>query len=224
MNKLTKTITDYSKEHIDALNDWYSWREINEEKLPLGIELPKGNQYIKNLSLKKQLNKCWKEAQDDKVKFELIEYYISTWGGIHTNSEESMMEYSTLSATQLIKFGKKGIASWSKAIVVHDPEEYAIFDARVAISLNCIQKLYNLYEPMLFPILPSRNKKVALGNKLIRKTAKAESWTKAYDETFYKQYLNILRSVADELDSDISTIEMLLFAKAEELVDKTFPN
>ena len=224
MNKLTKTITDYSKEHIDALNDWYSWREINEEKLPLGIELPKGNQYIKNLSLKKQLNKCWREAQDDKVKFELIEYYISTWGGIHTNSEESMMEYSTLSATQLIKFGKKGIASWSKAIVVHDPEEYAIFDARVAISPNCIQKLYNLYEPMLFPILPSRNKKVALGNKLIRKTAKAESWSKAYDETFYKQYLNILRSVANELDSDISTIEMLLFAKAEELVDKTFPN
>jgi len=33
-----------------------------------------------------------------------------------------------------------------------------------------------------------------------------------------------LRSVANELDSDISTIEMLLFAKAEELVDKTFPN
>tara|TARA_B100001113_G_C21004920_1_gene576629 strand:+ start:307 stop:981 length:675 start_codon:yes stop_codon:yes gene_type:complete len=224
MNKLIKTITDYSKEHIDALNDWYSWREINEEKLPLGIKLPKGNQYIKNLSLKKQLNKCWRETQDNKVKFELIEYYISDWGGIHTNSEESMMEYSTLSATQLIKYGKKGIASWSKAIVVHDPEEYAIFDARVAISLNCIQKIHKLYKPILFPILPSRNKKVKLGNKLIRKTAKAESWTKAYDETFYKQYLNILRSVANELDSDISTIEMLLFAKAEELVDKTLPN
>ena len=170
------------------------------------------------------MNKCWREAQDDKVKFELIEYYISTWGGIHTNSEESMMEYSTLSASELIKLGKKGIASWSKAIVVHDPEEYAIFDARVAISLNCIQKLYKLYDPTLFPILPSRNKKVALGNKLIRTIAKSESWAKAYDETFYKQYLNILRSVANDLDSDISTIEMLLFAKAEELVDKTFPN
>ena len=224
MNKLIKTITDYSKEHIDALNDWYSWREINEEKLPLGIELPKGNQYIKNLSLKKQLNKCWRETQDNKVKFELIEYYISTWGGIRTNSEESMMEYSTLSATQLIKLGKKGIASLSKAIVVHDPDEYAIFDARVAISLNCIQMIHKLHEPMLFPILPSRNKKVALGNKLIKKIAKAKSWIKAYDETFYKQYLNILKSVANELDSDISTIEMLLFAKAEELVDKTFPN
>ena len=99
------------------------------------------------------MNKCWREAQDDKVKFELIEYYISTWGGIHTNSEESMMEYSTLSASELIKLGKKGIASWSKAIVVHDPEEYAIFDARVAISLNCIQKLYNLYKVQVSPFL-----------------------------------------------------------------------
>jgi len=223
MNGLTKIITDYSKEHIDKLNNWYSWREINEEKLPLGIKLPKGNQYIKNLSLKKQLNKYWRETQDNKVRFELIKYYISTWGGIHTNSEQSMMEYSILSATQLIKLGKKGIASWSKAIVIHDPEEYAIFDARVAISLNCIQKIYKLYQPILFPVLPSRNKKVALGNKLIRKIAKAESWTKAYDDTFYKQYLNILRSVANELNSDISTIEMLLFAKAEELVDKTIP-
>jgi hypothetical protein len=96
MNKLKKTIADYSKEHIDKLNDWYNWREINEEKLPQGIKLPDGNQYIKNISLKEQLNKCWRETQDNKVKFELIEYYISTWGGIHTNSEESMFEYSTL--------------------------------------------------------------------------------------------------------------------------------
>ena len=224
MKKLIKVITDYSRKNIDELNNWYSWREINEDKLPLGIKLPRGNQYIKNLSLKKQLNKCWREAQDNRVRGKLIEYYISTWGGIHTNSKESIIEYSTISAAQLIKFGKKGIASWSKAIVIHDPEEYAIFDARVAISINCIQKLFNLNEPMLFPILPSRNKKVALGNKLIKQTAKIESWGKTYDETFYKQYIDILKSAANELSSDISTIEMLLFAKAEEFVDKTFPN
>ena len=92
-----------------------------------------------------------------------------------------MEEYSKLSASQLIKNGKKGIASWSKAIVVHDPNEYAIFDARVAISLNCIQKLYGLNYAVLFPVLPSRNKIVALGNKLIRATAKSESWEKAYE-------------------------------------------
>ena len=44
-------------------NDWYNWREINEDKLPMGIELPEGNQYVKNVVLKKELNKKWKESQ-----------------------------------------------------------------------------------------------------------------------------------------------------------------
>ena len=222
MKKLTEIIVEYSKKYVNENNDWYNWREINEDKLPMGIELPKGNQYLKNVILKKELNKKWKESQSDEDKLILIKYYIATWGGIHTNSSESMEEYSKLSASQLIKNGKKGIASWSKAIVVHDPNEYAIFDARVAISLNCIQKLYGLNDAVLFPVLPSRNKIVALGNKLIKATAKSESWEKAYEENFYTQYLKILNYVAKELNSDISTIEMLLFAKAEELVQDTY--
>ena len=222
MKKLTEIIVKYSKKYVNENNDWYNWREINEDKLPMGIELPKGNQYLKNVILKKELNKKWKESQSDEDKLILIKYYIATWGGIHTNSSESMEEYSKLSASQLIKNGKKGIASWSKAIVVHDPNEYAIFDARVAISLNCIQKLYGLNDAVLFPVLPSRNKIVAIGNKLIKATAKSESWEKAYEENFYTQYLKILNYVAKELNSDISTIEMLLFAKAEELVQDTY--
>jgi len=222
MEKLIKIITEYSKTHLDKNNDWYNWKEINENKLPLGIILPKGNQYAKNLVLKNELHKKWKESSNPEDKFILIKYYIATWGGIHTNSSESMNEYTTIPATELIKKGKKGIASWSKAIVVHNPNEYAIFDARVAISLNCIQKLYEINEKILFPVLSSRNKTVALGNKLIKKTAKIESWKKAYEENFYKQYLRILKSVAVKLETDISTIEMLLFAKAEELVEKVF--
>ena len=222
MKKLTEIIVKYSKKYINENNDWYNWREINEDKLPMGIKLPNGNQYLKNVVLKKELNKKWKESQSDEDKLILIKYYIATWGGIHTNSSESMEEYSKFSASELIKNGKKGIASWSKAIVVHDPNEYAIFDARVAISLNCIQKLYGLNDAVLFPVLPSRNKIVAIGNKLIKATAKSESWEKAYEENFYTQYLKILNYVAKELNSDISTIEMLLFAKAEELVQDTY--
>lgn len=224
MKRLTEIIVEYSKKYINKNNDWYNWREINEDKLPIGIKLPEGNQYVKNVVLKKELNKKWKESKSDEDRLILIKYYIATWGGIHTNSKESMEEYSKLSATQLIKNGKKGIASWSKAIVVHNPDEYAIFDARVAISLNCIQKLYGLKDAVLFPILPSRNKIVAIGNKLIKDTAKSESWEKANEENFYTQYLKILNYVAIELSTNISTIEMLLFAKAEEIVENTYPN
>ena len=208
MKKLTEIIVEYSKKYVNENNDWYNWREINEDKLPMGIELPKGNQYLKNVVLKKELNKKWKESQNVEDKLILIKYYIATWGGIHTNSLESMEEYSKLSASQLIKNGKKGIASWSKAIVVHDPNEFAIFDARVAISLNCIQKLYGLNDAVLFPVLPSRNKIVALGNKLIKATAKSESWEKVYEENFDAQYLKILNYAA----------------KAEELVQDAYPN
>jgi len=82
--------------------------------------------------------------------------------------------------------------------------------------------LYGLNDAVLFPVLLSRNKIVAIGNKLIKATAKSESWEKAYEENFYTQYLKILNYVAKELNSDISTIEMLLFAKAEELVQDTY--
>lgn len=222
MKKITETITAYAKEFINSENDWYSWREINEEKLPNGVELPIGNQYLKNLVLKQELNNRWKNSGNSKEKFELIKYYIATWGGIHTNSQESMNEYSNLSARELIKKGKKGIASWSKAIVIHDPNKYAIFDARVAISLNCIQKLYNIENKVLFPVLSSRNKVVARGNKLIKESAKLENWKKANEETFYNQYLEILENVADEFNTNVSTVEMLLFAKAEELVKETY--
>lgn len=222
MKKLTETITDYAKEFINSENDWYSWREINEKKLPKGIELPIGNQYIKNLILKQELNSKWQNSDSDEEKNELIKYYITTWGGIHTNSQDSMNEYYNLSANELIQKGKKGIASWSKAIVIHNPNKYAIFDARVAISLNCIQKLYNIDDKILFPVLSSRNKVVAKGNKLIKETAKNEKWKKANEDIFYNQYLSILEKVAQEYNTNISTVEMLLFAKAEELVELTF--
>ena len=222
MKNLINSITEYSKDYLNKKNDWYNWREIKEEKLPLEIKLPQGNQYLKNRALKNELNLKWKNTTSQDEKFELIKYYIATWGGIHTNGKESMTEYTTLSAPELIGKGVKGIASWSKAIVIHNPNEYAIFDARVAISLNCIQKIYNLDSKTLFPILSSRNKVVAKGNRLVKNIAKNEKWTKANEETFYNEYLNILNQVSKNFDTDISTIEMLLFAKAEELVEKTF--
>ena len=44
MKKLTEIIVEYSKKYVNENNDWYNWREINEDKLRMGIELPKGNQ------------------------------------------------------------------------------------------------------------------------------------------------------------------------------------
>ena len=221
MKEITEAVNVYSSKYLNVQNDWYSWREINESKLPAGINLPKGNQYLKNLVLKEELHKKWKTSSTIEEKHELIKYYISTWGGIHTNSAESMHLYTTLSAEELIGNGKKGIASWSKAIVIHDPEKYAIYDARVAISLNCIQEQFNVGSKILFPVLSSRNKVVAKGNSLIKNLAKRDRWNKAEEGVFYNQYLTLLADVSENHETNISTIEMLLFAKAEELVEQS---
>ena len=101
---------------------------------------------------------------------------------------------------------------------------FSIFILHLTITgiLLTYPKLFNVNEAILFPILSSRNKTVALGNKILKNTAKTEFWKKANVNNFYVQYLKILNTVAKELNTNISTIEMLLFAKAEELVETTF--
>lgn len=224
MNNLKDALVDYCKVHIDPINEWYSWRAIDEKKLPSGINLPQGNQYTKNLALKWQLHEKWSANSNNEDRLNLTKYYIATWGGIHSNGFEKLIEYSMMPADQLIAKGRNGIASWSKALVLHNPSKYAIYDARVAISINCLQKLYGVKNKMCFPLLSSRNRKVAKGNLKFKKILQTECWSKSSDNAFYNQYLEILNEVKGQLDTDISTIEMLLFAKAEELVIKVFGN
>jgi len=167
------------------------------------------------------LNEKWIIENDSEKKGELIEYYIKTWGGIKGNKKDSMKEYCSLSAEKLIKKGIKGIASWSKALVLHNWNKYAIFDARVSCSLNALQIIYNCNEKKLFPILASQNKRIIIANKNLKRISKNENWTKDNEYDFYRNYLNLLERVAKELETNISTVEMLLFAKAEEFIEKS---
>ena len=41
---LENAIKKLAEDNIDGTNDWYSWRAINESKLPNGICLPQWNQ------------------------------------------------------------------------------------------------------------------------------------------------------------------------------------
>jgi len=87
---LDDAIINFSKTYINERNDWYCWRRINEKKIPLGVTLPQGNQYIKNIALKKELNKKWIATKSSKEKKLITSYYISTWGGIHGNSDKNI--------------------------------------------------------------------------------------------------------------------------------------
>ncbi|MCW2120721.1 hypothetical protein [Flavobacterium sp. 7A] len=217
---LKNAIVTICTECFDNTNDWYNWRKINESVLPQDIKLPDGNQYKKNIALKTKLHEKWKSEIELSKKGELIEYYIKTWGGIKGNQALALQEYKTSAAKELIEKGVKGIASWSKALVVHDHNKYAIFDARVSCSLNALQIIYETKEKSLYPLLASQNKRIIKANKTLKLISKEPNWKKTNEFTFYKEYLELLNLCANELNTTISTVEMLLFAKAEELIEK----
>lgn len=216
---LSETISILCDEYIDERNDWYTWK-INESMIPAGITLPEGNMYFKNIALKKALHQAWKKKTDPDKKGALIAYYIRDWGGIKSNSHETMEWYKTACPQSLIANGKKGIASWSKALVVHDPGTYAIFDARVSTSLNCLQIIYGTSKRILYPLLSSKNKTITAGQSKIKEIANRDRWGKANSYVFYRDYLELLEKAAAMSNIGISTVEMLLFAKAEEFVRK----
>ncbi len=219
MEELKNILLEFSQTHLTENNGWFNWC-VNENHLPKNIILPDGNNYSKNISLKKQLHTLWKNEKNETIKGDLIEYYIVKWGGIKTNGVASLNIYRSNNAEELILKGNQGVASWSKALVVHDWNNYAIFDARVSCSLNILQILSNNEAKILFPILSSRNNLINKGNSEIKEISRIENWSRLSNRIFYEEYIKLLKSVAKELNSNISTIEMLLFAKAEVLVNE----
>jgi hypothetical protein len=215
---LIEAIDRFCGENLSEHNNWYDWK-FNESLIPIDSRLLFGNPYSKNIILKHELHNAWKNEPDRKKKAEIIKYYIKVWGGIKRNSDNLMEKYST-NPHFFIDLGKKGIASWSKALVIHDPNKYAIFDARVSISLNYLQLKFNTSNKVLYPILGSQNKKITESGQQIKLKAKADNWGKVNSSTFYSDYLKILDKVSKSRNTNISTIEMLLFAKSEFLVDE----
>lgn len=216
---LFEALNSYCSEHLNETNDWYIWG-IDVSKIPINIKFPKGNQYIQNIYLKEELHKAWKSEPDTKKKGEIIKYYIKDWGGILRNSENSMNTYMNSTPDSLMDFGKNGIASWSKALVIHNPQKHAIFDARVSTSLNCLQILFDTKDKVLYPLLSSRNKTIKEGQGIIKQISRQKNWGIINKSTFYIDYLKLLEKVANARETNISTVEMLLFAKAETLVCK----
>lgn len=181
-----------------------------------------------NCRLKEQLHLGWREA-DAARRARLEHYYIHVWGGVRTNRPEKLQAYHRVSAEENIARGKAGIASWSKALCVRDPFKFAIFDARVAASMNALQVIHRLpgSESLRFPLLASRNTVVSRGNAQLQKWFREHAWPRVRP-AFYADYLHVCESVAARLGATgrplpIFAVEMALFASAEELLNKAFP-
>lgn len=218
---LYKSLLKYTNENIQNIGQDFTVK-LNLKDLPCEVLLNSyDNLHKQNIDLRMALHE-YLVANDnnEEIKFAVIKWYIANWGGVKTNRDETLMEYITTQPSELILKGEKGIASWSKALSIINPAKYMIYDARVASSLNSLQIIDNVSQPTYYPNLMSRNK--VISNSTIQRKQLKKDWKKFEPHEFYNNYLDLLHSVAKNSDVKASPhdVEMMLFAKAEELVDK----
>lgn len=152
---------------MDAM-EWYTW-PIDDTKLRqlTGVTLCSCSALDRNVELKHALHSLFKNAADEeqeRKREELVRYYVTTWGRINIG-DDTCRQYARESAEDLARRGLENIASRSKALILHDPSRYAIYDSRVAVSLNYLVIRRVVYGPgyigrkdgrKCFPFPPSR--------------------------------------------------------------------
>lgn len=211
-----------------SIKENYSWMA---KSLPKGIRLTdaatKSNYQI-NVELKFELSRLWRNSPARRL--ELVNYIVSTWGGIRGNSQDTLKRYSLLQR-RAESLPLKGVASYSKVLGMIDPDEYAIYDARVAVALNAVQLLARVPRGCFFPYLPGRNNIV--GNSVTKRGFSQDSrfkwgsslfngWTLIEKDEAYLRYLEALKVVSRSEGIPLYTLEMTLFSDAEELAMRCF--
>ena len=94
------------------------------------------------INLFQKFHEAFQNAAGNRDRIiEINNLIVAEWGGIHGNDDNTLNNYAQNlidgTLTNVTDFA--GIASKSKILAAWDPENYFIYDARVAIAL---QKLY----------------------------------------------------------------------------------
>jgi len=208
---LFEAINEYISSRLSSLPEIYHWN-FNLTAFPdTEYNQIGNNSYERSRNLRNFIFNRLKDKSDQSDEFQI--WYVTRWGGVRGNKPDTLNRYMNSSAEELVALGEKGIASWSKILSLRNPLKYPIYDARVAISLNSIQKKYNVSNPMFFPQLPSRNKKFVAKTQIEIK--KSVFFRERSDPNFYLNYISILEKVtAVNVGFDIQDAEMILFATA----------
>ena len=216
--------------HIDALNTYFEKElpKLKEQedywripKIP-GFNKSCEKSYLANVELKYYLRDKWHSAPSfEKMKWTNI--IVSDWGGIRNNKLNTLQRYIKEIATPKPKTLIKGVASYSKLFSIVDLEKYAIYDARVAVSLNMIQFLYGANERWAFNYIPGRNKKIDFVCKECLKveTLSNKQWESISRDETYDKYLRTLKDCRSSFPQyQLYDLEMVLFSNAERLCER----
>ena len=76
---------------------------------------------------------------------------------------------------------------------------------------------------MIYFLISKKNFPIVAGRMVLRH-ASVHGWAVARERDFYREYSDVLSSAAQFLGTNLYTLEMLLFAKAPELLQEAFPD
>jgi hypothetical protein len=175
-----------------------------------------------NIALRKHLEDRWARA-DAQERIRLATWIIKDWGGIGANNPTTIDRYVAMAETPDPTTPFAGVSSYSKVLSMRDPDKFAIYDARVAASLNAIQLIQLLrgvpsVNLLAFPAPSSRNNEV----KRFCEMCPREILTGNYgfqrvpDDDAFGVYLMLLGKLKEQMNQSILEVEMALFARSED--------
>jgi hypothetical protein len=180
-----------------------------------------------NIELKRHLASHWAAATLDE-KIRIATWIVSDWGGIRRNSPMTMLGYVNQADAERPATPFVGISSYSKILSIKDPDKYAIFDARVAASLNAIQLLADpIRRPARhlrsFLVPMGRNEAVKRFDEAFNPARKDLGFIDIVRDQIYGTYTAMLLTISAELGKSVLEIEMILFGQANHLCDAALP-
>ena len=234
LSKYFQGIAPFDGLGLEAAKSDYKWKlpEISFNGKPLDCD---GTNFEATVKLKLMLNEEWNSNPHSR-KY-IANWIVSKWGGIKTNRKQTLDKYYLASLEKNPQTPLSGIASFSKILGIKDPFKYAIYDARVAVSLNAVQMISGVSTGSVFPYISGRNnitgnwsskppRGFSKSNLTSVKTLVSApfNWEKVPKETAYGQYLSLLGTISQEFDVPLYHLEMALFSQAEILACLVIPS
>ena len=156
-----------------------------------------------------------------KIRLKAMRWVIYDWGHVRgrRGSERDWPEqFGNYEASVIESFieehHKVRIASWSKALAFADSTKYAIYDARVAMSLNSI--LDKIGHDRKFYMPPPSSDDLGEVFTNVRKHVSALYAVKKPAYMGYTEYMRLLNAfVSEKLAPNVLDAEMRLFANSD---------
>ena len=220
MKLLLPIFEAYFDNELPKLKDSYRW------KIPRidGFNKCGEYDYSSNVELKEYFHNKWHDACSDE-KTIIAKQVVSDWGGVRGNRDSTLDHYVSEAVSSKPSCLLKGVASYSKIFSITDLAKYAIYDARVAVSLNAIQWNAGSKCGLTFNYVPGRNnvtgnaiKKTGFAFRQEFRTANLikSGWHHVPRDKTYRTYLDLLTACLRTFPTyKLYDLEMVLFANAE---------